>query len=75
MNELMTGFLGTGRNPLSRMTVAALQDLGYEVNYDAAEPTHSGRDGSSPSGAVRPPRTVWRRRPAHAPPPAGHSAR
>lgn len=37
MNELMTGFIGEGRNPLSRLTVAALQDMGYEVNYDAAE--------------------------------------
>ncbi len=36
-NELMTGFLDDGINPLSRVTVAALQDMGYEVNYDAAD--------------------------------------
>ena len=36
-NELMTGFLGAGINPISRVTVAALEDLGYEVNYDAAD--------------------------------------
>ena len=36
-NELMTGFLGGGINPLSRVTVGALEDMGYEVNYDAAD--------------------------------------
>jgi leishmanolysin len=36
-NELMTGFVGTAGNPLSRLTVASLQDLGYQVNMDAAE--------------------------------------
>jgi hypothetical protein len=38
LNELMTGFIGGGSNPLSRLTVAALQDMGYTVNFDAAEP-------------------------------------
>ncbi len=33
----MTGFLNAGDNPLSRMTIAALEDMGYEVNYDAAD--------------------------------------
>ncbi len=33
----MTGFLDGGINPLSRVTVAALQDMGYEVSYDAAD--------------------------------------
>lgn len=37
-NELMTGFLNAGSNPISRMTIASLEDLGYEVNYAAAEP-------------------------------------
>jgi hypothetical protein len=37
-NELMTGFLNGGANPLSRMTIAALQDMGYEVNLTAATP-------------------------------------
>jgi len=36
-NELMTGFLDLGSNPVSRVTVAALQDLGYEVDFAAAE--------------------------------------
>lgn len=37
-NELMTGFVGAAGNPLSRLTVASLQDLGYQVNLNAAEP-------------------------------------
>ena len=36
-NELMTGFVGAAGNPLSRLTVASLKDLGYQVNIDAAE--------------------------------------
>jgi hypothetical protein len=37
-NELMTGFVGQTGNPLSRMTVGSLQDLGYTVDLTAAEP-------------------------------------
>jgi subtilisin-like proprotein convertase family protein len=37
-NELMTGFLDTGVNPISRLTVAALEDMGYAVDYAAADP-------------------------------------
>lgn len=37
-NELMTGFVGNAGNPLSRLTVASLQDLGYAVDLNAAEP-------------------------------------
>jgi subtilisin-like proprotein convertase family protein len=37
-NELMTGFLDPGENPLSRMTIGSLEDLGYAVNYNAAAP-------------------------------------
>ncbi len=37
-HELMSGFVETGGNPLSRLTVASLQDLGYRVNLAAAEP-------------------------------------
>ena len=37
--ELMTGFVeNTGAMPLSRMTVGSLDDLGYDVNYRAADP-------------------------------------
>jgi hypothetical protein len=37
-NELMTGFVGKAGNPLSRLTIASLQDLGYVVDLNAAEP-------------------------------------
>ncbi|MEM9648443.1 MAG: leishmanolysin-related zinc metalloendopeptidase, partial [Bacteroidota bacterium] len=36
-NELMTGFIDSGINLLSRMSVAAFEDMGYEVNYGAAD--------------------------------------
>lgn len=36
--ELMSGFISAPGNPLSRMTVASLADLGYQVDMDAAEP-------------------------------------
>lgn len=35
-NELMTGFINFGENPLSRLTIGAFEDMGYEVNYDVA---------------------------------------
>jgi hypothetical protein len=36
--ELMTGWVGPGaNNPLSRITVGSLADLGYSVNYAAAD--------------------------------------
>lgn len=38
-NELMTGFLNSGvANPISRTTVGQFQDLGYQVNYNSADP-------------------------------------
>jgi hypothetical protein len=37
-NELMTGFLNTGSNPLSALTVRSLEDIGYTVNASAADP-------------------------------------
>jgi hypothetical protein len=36
-NELMTGFLNSGSNPLSRITIASLADMGYTVNLNAAD--------------------------------------
>ena len=32
-NELMSGFLNPGENPLSRLTVGNMEDMGYEVNF------------------------------------------
>lgn len=37
-NELMSGFIGGSGNPISRVTVASLQDIGYTVDLNAAEP-------------------------------------
>ncbi|WP_102128234.1 leishmanolysin-related zinc metalloendopeptidase [Deinococcus planocerae] len=37
-NELMTGYLNSGvKNPLSRLSIGSLQDMGYAVNYAAAD--------------------------------------
>ncbi len=36
-NELMTGFLNSGNNPISEVTVAALVDMGYGVDLGAAD--------------------------------------
>lgn len=37
-NEVMTGYLGPGAvQPLSRITIAALADMGYTVNFAAAD--------------------------------------
>lgn len=35
--ELMTGFVNSGSNPLSRITSRSLRDLGYEVNVAPAD--------------------------------------
>ncbi|MGH9201722.1 MAG: leishmanolysin-related zinc metalloendopeptidase [Vicinamibacterales bacterium] len=37
INELMTGFVNTAPNPMSRLTVASLKDLGYKVDLSKAE--------------------------------------
>jgi Leishmanolysin len=36
-NELMTGFLNSGTNPLSVMSIRSLEDLGYMVNSAVAD--------------------------------------
>ncbi|EBA12604.1 leishmanolysin-related zinc metalloendopeptidase [Roseobacter sp. CCS2] len=37
-DELLTGFLSGADRPLSRMSVASFEDLGYEVDYTSADP-------------------------------------
>lgn len=37
-DELLTGFLSGADRPLSRMSVASFEDLGYEVDYSVADP-------------------------------------
>ena len=36
-NELMTGFISGIPDPLSTVTIGSLQDMGYTVNYSAAD--------------------------------------
>jgi len=38
VNELMTGFLNSGSNPLSVISTASMGDLGYVVNYAGSDP-------------------------------------
>ena len=49
-NELMTGFLDLGANPLSAVTIESMADLGYTVNVGAADPWPT--PGSARSAAV-----------------------
>ncbi|HEX3684747.1 MAG TPA: leishmanolysin-related zinc metalloendopeptidase [Bryobacteraceae bacterium] len=56
-NELMTGFINPGKNPLSIMTIRSLEDLGYTVDTTAAD-------------AYTPPSGVNLRAPGSAPDPA-----
>lgn len=62
-NELMTGFLNAGSNPLSELTVRSLADLGYTVNAAGADPfflTLAVRGGQeSPAGALKLGDDVW----------------
>jgi hypothetical protein len=36
-NELMTGFISSGHNAISSITIGSLMDLGYQVNFGAAD--------------------------------------
>jgi len=51
-NELMTGTINVGLNPLSVITVGAFEDMGYTVDYAAADayspPTAGVRAGVNP---------------------------
>ncbi len=50
-NELMSGFLNQGVNPISRVTVASLADIGYQVDFSAADTFQPGQSSSSaPTG-------------------------
>ncbi len=48
-SELMTGYLNSGSNPLSRITVASFADLGYQVNLSQAD-NYGPAGGNSPGG-------------------------
>ena len=62
--ELMTGYLDAGvTNSLSRVTVGALQDIGYTVSYSAADTYRPPQSPGSPVTGSRPivqrPATSW----------------
>jgi hypothetical protein len=74
-NELMTGFINSGTNPLSAMSIRSLEDLGYTVNSAAAEAYPDGNthvvinlrsilDGNT-AAAPTPPAPVWEQPPRH----------
>ncbi|HQY89530.1 MAG TPA: Ig-like domain-containing protein, partial [Tepidisphaeraceae bacterium] len=51
-NEIMTGNINAGSNPISRITAASMIDIGYPaVNVDAAE-TYNLPSGSNPAPIV-----------------------
>ena len=56
-NELMSSVIRSGNNPLSRVTVAALADMGYQVDLSQADPytpptTSTALGAASSSSAV-----------------------
>jgi hypothetical protein len=52
-NELMTGFINQGINPLSLVTVGEMGDLGYVINPLAAEPWPASGIGGGPGISAR----------------------
>lgn len=65
-DELMSGFIAAPDNPLSRMTVASLADLGYQVSLEAAEPyaLPTPPAAGTPTAVVSPGRACTRPLPA-----------
>ena len=53
-NELMTGFLNAGSNPLSQLTIASMQDIGYTVNASVADPFFVATSLQAADDAPRP---------------------
>ncbi len=54
-NELMTGFINSGANPLSAVTIASLADLGYTVDLGQADSyTLPSLAPPPPSAEIRP---------------------
>lgn len=51
-NELMTGWLDLSANPLSTVTVGALQDIGYTVDFAYAEGFSVPTGAAAPAGTA-----------------------
>jgi hypothetical protein len=58
--ELMTGYLNTGTNPLSSMTIRSFEDLGYSVNTAAADAYSATTGNLSSASASSSPLTLPR---------------
>lgn len=58
-NELLTGFINPSGNPISRITVGAFADIGYTVNYAAAD-AYSPPGGAPVAPASSPPASPTR---------------
>jgi hypothetical protein len=57
--ELMTGFLDSGFNPLSLLTIGALEDLGFVVNEAAADTYMIFVNALRVESGLSTPRPVW----------------
>ncbi len=55
VNELMTGFLDAGANPLSVISTASMGDLGYRVNYAGSDSYTVTNPVAAISARPRPP--------------------
>ncbi|MEN8375933.1 MAG: leishmanolysin-related zinc metalloendopeptidase [Gemmatimonadota bacterium] len=66
-NELMTGFLNAGVNPLSVVSIASMEDLGYLIDLGAADPYMLPAPGVAAARAAA--GTRFRLREAPMPPP------
>ncbi len=53
-NEIMTGYSegGSAAEPLSKVSIGVLEDAGYEVDYNAADPWYGPGTGSGPAGGM-----------------------
>jgi hypothetical protein len=57
-NELMTGFINNGPNPLSPVTIESMADLGYTVDVGAADPWPTPSSGVSAAVVAGPEPTM-----------------
>ena len=69
-NELMTGFINAGKNPLSIMSIRSLEDLGYTVDTTAADAYSNAGLNLRAAGSVADPSPtpgVWEKGLPHRP--------
>ena len=59
-NELMTGFVQAGANPLTAITIGAMADIGYQVDFATAEAFTVTPSAGLAAGAPSVPLREWR---------------